>query len=62
MGPIGKEAFGELEHVVGIAALGAVGHGDVVVGIAVLHEVLVHTVATQSHGAVLYYVGPKVMS
>ena len=60
MGTVGKEVFGELEHVVGVATLGTVSHGDVVVGIAVLHEMLIHTVATQGHGAVLYHIGPEV--
>ena len=39
-----KEVFGELEHVVGIAAFGTIGHGDVVVCIAVLYEVLIDAV------------------
>ena len=43
---IGKESLGELEHVVRIATLRAIGHSDVMMAIRVLYEVLVDAVSS----------------
>ena len=51
----------QFQHVVGVAALGAVGHVDVSVGVGLGQEVLAHAVAAYAHRTVLGHVLPEVL-
>jgi hypothetical protein len=42
---LGKEVFCEFEHVISVAALRAICHGNVMVAITMLYKVLVDAVA-----------------
>ena len=55
-----EEILRELEHVVRVAALGAVQPFDVAVTIVLTQEMLLDGVATYAHGAVPGYVRPEV--